>query len=135
MDFPLRRKISLKFYTKVEVNNLYSTMCNVNIEYNFEMVCNWILYSVDLEWKWQKSQSLSCQNCSKSHIICHAKNVENHAIFVEGFWPEFYARGRFMRYSMSVSCEVHVFDTVSSSHISLYKKPIHKKLSLKNSEN
>ena len=32
----------------------------------------------------------------------YCKNVENHAIFVEGFWPEFYARGRFMKYSMSV---------------------------------
>ena len=30
-----------------------------------------------------------------------SKNVENLAIFVEGFWPEFYARGRFMKYSMS----------------------------------
>ena len=34
-------------------------------------------------------------------MICYAKNVENHAIFVEGFWPGFYARGRFMKYSMS----------------------------------
>ena len=31
----------------------------------------------------------------------HAKNVENHATFVEGIWPEFYARGRFMKYNMS----------------------------------
>ena len=67
------------------------------------MVCNWILYSVNLAWQWQKSQSLSCQNCSKSRIICYAKNVENHAIFVEGFWPEFHARGRFMKYSMSAN--------------------------------
>ena len=29
------------------------------------------------------------------------KNVEKHAIFVEGFSPEFYACGRFMKYSMS----------------------------------
>ena len=34
-------------------------------------------------------------------MICYVKNVENHATFVEGFWPEFYARGRFMQYSMS----------------------------------
>ena len=33
---------------------------------------------------------------------CYAKNVKNHAIFVEEFWPEFYARGSFMKYSMSV---------------------------------
>ena len=39
--------------------------------------------------------------CRKSRIICYAKNVENQAIFVEGFWPEFYARGRFMKYPMS----------------------------------
>ena len=29
------------------------------------------------------------------------RNVKNHAILVEGFEPEFYARGRFMKYSMS----------------------------------
>ena len=45
----------------------------------------------------------------KNHAIFSAENVENHAIccaenhaiFVEGFWPNFYARGRFMKYSMS----------------------------------
>ena len=37
----------------------------------------------------------------KTLIIYYAKDVENHAIYVEGFWPEFYARGRFMKYSMS----------------------------------
>ena len=34
------------------------------------------------------------------HIMFY-KNVRNHAIFVEGFWPEFYARGSFMKYFMS----------------------------------
>ena len=29
------------------------------------------------------------------------KNIENHATIVEGFWPDFYARGRFLKYSMS----------------------------------
>ena len=29
------------------------------------------------------------------------KNVKNPATFVEGFWPEFQARGRFIKYSMS----------------------------------
>ena len=29
------------------------------------------------------------------------KNVENHSTFVEGFWTEFYAHGRFIQYSMS----------------------------------
>ena len=29
------------------------------------------------------------------------KNVENHAAFVERFLTDFYARGRFMKYSMS----------------------------------
>ena len=37
----------------------------------------------------------------KYHVIFRTENVENHAIFVEGFWPDFYARGRFMKYSMS----------------------------------
>ena len=48
----------------------------------------------------------------KNHTVCHAKNVKNllckdvknHATFVEGFWPEFYARVRFMKYSMSALC-------------------------------
>ena len=71
------------------------------------MVCNKILYSVDLACPVMTKISLSCQNCSKSRIICYAKNVENHGIFVEGFWPEFYARGRFMKYSMSgASCRI-----------------------------
>ena len=30
------------------------------------------------------------------------KNVGNRVIFAEGFWPVFYARGRFMKYSMFV---------------------------------
>ena len=50
---------------------------------------------------WQKSHILSCQKCQKSGITCYAKNVENPATFVEGFWTEFQARGRFMKYSMS----------------------------------
>ena len=29
------------------------------------------------------------------------KKCQNPATFVEGFWPEFPARGRFMKYSMS----------------------------------
>ena len=37
----------------------------------------------------------------KSYIICYAKNIENHATFAEGFWAEFNACGRFMKYSMS----------------------------------
>ena len=36
-------------------------------------------------------------------MICYAKNVKNHATFVEGFWPEISAGGRFMKYSMSVT--------------------------------
>ena len=35
-------------------------------------------------------------------MIRYAKNVENPATFVEGFWPEFLGRGRFMKYSMFV---------------------------------
>ena len=32
-------------------------------------------------------------------MISYAKNVENHATFVEGFWQEFYTCGRFMKMS------------------------------------
>ena len=38
---------------------------------------------------------------SKITLFVAPKNVENHAIFVEAFWPDFYARGRFVKYSMS----------------------------------
>ena len=34
-------------------------------------------------------------------MISFAKNVENHATLMEGFWPKFYACGRFMKYSTS----------------------------------
>ena len=37
----------------------------------------------------------------KSGMIWYAINVENPATFEEGYWPEFYARGRLMKYSMS----------------------------------
>ena len=37
---------------------------------------------------------------SKLFKIPNVNNVENQAIFVEGFWPEFYAHTRFMKYSM-----------------------------------
>ena len=58
--------------------------------------------SVDLVYpEMTKSDSLSCQKRRKSSIINVAKNAENHATFVEGFWPKFYARGRFMKHSMS----------------------------------
>ena len=33
---------------------------------------------------------------SKITQICYTKNGKNHATFVERFWPEFYAHGRFM---------------------------------------
>ena len=35
------------------------------------------------------------------------KNVENHATFVEEFWPKFYARGRFLKYFMSASFQAN----------------------------
>ena len=50
----------------------------------------------------QKSHCLSRRKCQKYRIICYAKNVENRATFLEGFYPEFYARGRFIKYSMFV---------------------------------
>ena len=63
--------------------------------------------------------------CQKSRIICYAKNVENPATFAEGFWPEFQARGRFMKYSMSAQHAkqpshskqtVPMFSSLSSHH-------------------
>ena len=54
-----------------------------------------------LSFRRRKSLSLSSQKCWYSRIIWFAKNVKNHATFVEGFWLEFYARGRFIKYSMS----------------------------------
>ena len=51
--------------------------------------------------RWRISQSLSWQKCWKARIICYTKDVKNPATFVDGFWSVFYARGRFMKYSMS----------------------------------
>ena len=66
------------------------------------MVCNWILYSVDPACpEITKIAQIFMTKCWKSRIICYAKNVEHHAAFVEGFLPDFYARRRFMKYSMS----------------------------------
>ena len=45
--------------------------CHWGCDNSFKMVCNWILYSVDI----------ACQNCSKLCIICYVKNVENHTYF------------------------------------------------------
>ena len=50
----------------------------------------------------RKSHSLSWQKCPKSRMICYAKYVKTHGAFVVECWPEFYARRRFMKYSMSV---------------------------------
>ena len=47
---------------------------------------------------------LTCLEMTKLHKITHhllCENVENHATFAEGFCPEFYARGRFIKYSLS----------------------------------
>ena len=75
---------------------------------SFKMVCNWILYSVNLAChEITKIAQFFMAKCWKSRMICYAKNVKNHTAFVEGFWPEFYARGRFMKYSMSVSLIVY----------------------------
>ena len=48
-----------------------------------------------------KNRAIFCAKNVENHAICCAENVENHAIFVEGFRSDFYARGRFMKYSMS----------------------------------
>ena len=54
-------------------------------------------FQTDLQLNLVFSMPWYDENCT----VWYAKNVENHAIFVEGFLPEFYARGRFMKYSMS----------------------------------
>ena len=67
--------------------------------YSFKIVCNWIFYSVDIAWpEMIKIAQFVMKKWWKSRLICYAKNAKNHDIFVEGFWPEFYARGRFMKY-------------------------------------
>ena len=48
-----------------------------------------------------KNHTVCHAKCQKSRMICYAKNVENPTTFAEGFGPEFQARGRFMKYSMS----------------------------------
>ena len=42
-----------------------------------------------------------CAKTVENNAICCAENVENHATFMEGFLPDFFARERFMKYSMS----------------------------------
>ena len=48
-----------------------------------------------------------------------AKNTTNHATFVKGFWPEFYASGRFMKYSMSGGITFNVQSFSSSKWLHL----------------
>ena len=68
------------------------------------MACNQILYSVDFVCAdMTKIAQFVMPNMSKITHKFFAKNVENHATFVEGFWPEFYTCGRLIKYSMSVS--------------------------------
>ena len=99
-------KNDLKFSTKLEVKSFM--FHNVQGEYRAVIALRWFstesciqLICIPWDERWQKSHSLSCQKCQKSRMICYPKNVENPATFVEGFWPEFQARGRFMKYSMS----------------------------------
>ena len=68
------------------------------------MACNRILYAVDLVCPEMTkiAQFVMPKMLKITHnLLC--KNVENHATLVEGFWPEFYPRGRFMKYSMSAA--------------------------------
>ena len=58
------------------------------------------MFSVDL--KCPEMTKKLCLVCQKSRTNCCPKNVKNHAIFVEEFSSDFYAQGRFMKYSMPV---------------------------------
>ena len=71
-------------------------------EYRAVIALKWFATEacIQLNWhalRWQKTQFVM-----PKRIICYVRNVENHAIFGEGFWPKCYACGRFMKYSMSV---------------------------------
>ena len=66
------------------------------------MVCNWILYSVNLvNPEMRKIAKFTKPKMLKITHNFFFENVENRATFVEGFRLEVYARGRFMKYSMS----------------------------------
>ena len=66
------------------------------------MVCNWILYSVNLvSPEMRKIAKFTKPKMLKITHNFFFENVENRATFVEGFRLEVYARGRFMKYSMS----------------------------------
>ena len=81
-----------------------------------KMVCNWILYSVDLACpEITKITEFFMAKCWKSCIICFAKNVKNHTPFVEWFLPKFFTRGRFMKCSMSEK------KTLKVTNVSPYK--------------
>ena len=53
--------------------------------------------SVMSSWSKTTSKSLVPRADIAQQPLCYARNVKNHATFVEGFSPEFYARGRFMK--------------------------------------
>ena len=44
-------------------------------------------YRVVIALKWFATESRMLWD-DENHTVCHAKNGENHATFVEGFWPE-----------------------------------------------
>ena len=62
-------------------------------EYRAKLVLKqFVFYSVDLvRPKMKKIAHFVMPKIKKMRIICFAENDENHASFVEGFMPEFYA--------------------------------------------
>ena len=71
-----------------------------------------------MHWDDKNAQFVMSKVSKITHnVFC--KNVENHAIFVEGFWPEFNARGRIIKYSLSVN------NTLSSNPFSFVKIGFH----------
>ena len=52
-------------------------------------------------WKAKSMLTRFPQLNIKMNFVEETLIVKIHATFVEEFWPEFHARGRFMKYSMS----------------------------------
>ena len=68
-------------------------MQNFKLEVKYCMFHNFqCKYRAVIDLKW-----FSTESCK----IYYAKIFENHTTFVEGFWPEFNAWGKFTKYSMS----------------------------------
>ena len=75
---------------------------NVQGEYWYDLQLNLLFSWSSISWDDRNHTDCHAKKCRKSCLICYENNFENYATFVEGFWPEFHARRRFMKYSMYV---------------------------------